>query len=62
MSPVWVSRCQLEWAEILFERGETPLAARLTDDADAAAAGDLALPALGRQRTALRDRLDPGAG
>jgi hypothetical protein len=60
MSPVWLARCQLEWAQILFERGETPRAARLTDDADAAA-GDLALPALGRQWTALRDRLDPGA-
>jgi tetratricopeptide (TPR) repeat protein len=60
MSPVWVARCHLEWAEILFERGERSAAARLTDDADDAA-GDLALPALGRQWTALRDRLDPGA-
>jgi len=22
MSPVWVARCHLEWAEILFERGK----------------------------------------
>ncbi len=56
-SPVWTARCQLDWAQTWLDRGETVLAAQLTDAADDAA-GELALPALGRQWTALRDQLD----
>ncbi len=57
MSPVWMARCQLDWAQTWLERGETTRAAQLTDEADATA-GALALPALGRQWAALRDQLD----
>jgi hypothetical protein len=56
-SPVWVARCQLDWAQTRADRGERTEAARLTDEADAVA-GTLALPALGRQWAALRDQLD----
>jgi hypothetical protein len=57
ISPVWVARCQLDWAQTRLDRGETTEAAGLTDEADAVA-GTLALPALGRQWSALRDQLD----
>ncbi len=57
MSPVWVARCQLDWAQTWMERGETAWAAQLVDDADAAA-GMLALPALRLQWGSLRDQLD----
>ncbi len=56
-SPVWTARCQLEWAQTRFDRGQVAEASELTDEADASA-GDLALPALCRQWTALRDQLD----
>jgi len=57
MSPVWVARCQLDWAQTWIERGETTLAAQLAAEADAAA-GMLALPALRLQWASLRDQLD----
>jgi tetratricopeptide (TPR) repeat protein len=57
MSPVWTARCQLEWAQTRFDRGQLAEASELTDDADHAA-GEFALPALCRQWTALRDQLD----
>jgi len=57
ISPVWIARCQLDWAQTWLERGETAWAAQLTDEADATA-GALALPALGRRWAALRDQLD----
>jgi len=57
MSPVWVARCQLEWAQTWVERGETAWATQLADDADATA-GMLALPALRLQWASLQDQLD----
>jgi tetratricopeptide (TPR) repeat protein len=57
MSPVWMARCQLDWAQTWLDRGETAWAAQLTDAADETA-GALALPALGRQWATLRDQLD----
>jgi signal peptidase I len=56
-SPVWMARCQLDWAQTWMDRGEVAWATQLTDDADTTA-GMLALPALQRQWMNLRDQLD----
>ena len=59
VSPVWTARCQLDWAQARFDRGQTAEAVELIDDADRAA-GEFALPALGRQWAGLREQLDRG--
>jgi class 3 adenylate cyclase len=55
-SPVWIARCQLDWAEALLTRGEVAAAIELVDAADATI-GALTLPELQRQSAELRARL-----
>lgn len=53
ISPVWIARCQLDWATALLDRAETAHARDLVDDADATI-GALTLPALQQQSARLR--------
>jgi class 3 adenylate cyclase/tetratricopeptide (TPR) repeat protein len=55
-SPVWVARCQLDWAASLLARGEVERARALVDDADATI-GPLVLPRLRDQEAHLREQL-----
>jgi hypothetical protein len=56
ISPVWIARCQLDWAASLLARGVRPRARALVDDADATI-GDLTLPRLQQQSADLHDAL-----
>ncbi len=56
MSPVWIARCQLDWATALRDRAETARARHLVDAADATI-GSLTLPALQEQSARLRGLL-----
>jgi class 3 adenylate cyclase len=57
ISPIWVARCQLDWAAALLERGETARARDLVDDG-VTTIGSLTLPVLQRQSSELRALLD----
>jgi hypothetical protein len=56
MSPVWVARCQLDWAECLIARGDTSRAVELANATDETI-GHLMLPALKQQSADLRGTL-----
>ena len=56
ISPVWIARCQLDWASCLLARNDTQGARELIDDADATI-GTLMLPALQQQAMELRTQL-----
>jgi class 3 adenylate cyclase len=55
-TPVWVARCQLDWAASRLARGDAERAHALVDAADSTIA-TLALPALHHQSTDLRQQL-----
>jgi hypothetical protein len=57
-SPIWVARCQLDWAKTWILRGETVRAVQLIYAADAVTEA-LTLPALRQQSAMLRDQLGP---
>jgi hypothetical protein len=57
-SPVWVARCELDWAEAWIARGAPDRAARSLQAAEDAM-GSLDLPALRRQAADVRDGLAP---
>jgi hypothetical protein len=57
-SPVWIARCQLDWAATWIERGEIVRAVQLIYAADEAMEA-LELPALRRQSSMLKLRLGP---
>ncbi len=59
MSPVWLARSRLDWAENLASRGERARARQLVDEADATI-GSLPLPALQQQSARLREQLAAG--
>jgi hypothetical protein len=57
-SPVWVARCELDWAEAWMARGVPERAARSLQAAEDALGG-LDLPALRQQAAAIREGLAP---
>jgi len=57
-SPVWIARCQLDWAKTWIERGEIVRAVQLIYAADETME-TLELPALRRQSSMLKNQLDP---